>query len=77
MAKRSSTPTDERTLAKWLVDHLTIEAKAQREANRAVALGRPRAPQRRNDNPAKVQPKGKAIAVKQLTLGRKNNRTKA
>lgn len=41
MPKRSSTPTDENTLAKWIVDQVTIEAIAQPEKNpAAVALGR-------------------------------------
>jgi hypothetical protein len=41
MPKRSSTPTDENKLAKWIVDQVTIEAEAQPQKNpAAVALGR-------------------------------------
>jgi hypothetical protein len=41
MLKRSTTPTDENALAKWIVDQVTIEAEAHLEKNPApVALRR-------------------------------------
>jgi uncharacterized protein DUF5678 len=33
MAKRSNTPTEESVLAKWIVDHITIEAETRSQKN--------------------------------------------
>lgn len=61
MSKRSSTPTDESRLARWIVDHVTIEAKAQSGKNSAAAaLGRVGQLKGRTARAAK----GRAIAKK-------------
>lgn len=64
MPKRSSTPTDQNALAKWIVDQVTIEAKAQPENNpAAVALGRRGGLKGGKARAAKLSPaKRKAIA---------------
>lgn len=42
MAKRSNTPIEESGLAKWIVDHMTIEAVTRPQKNSATGrLGEP------------------------------------
>lgn len=72
MPKRSSTPTDQNALAKWIVDQVTIEAKAPPEKNpAAVALGRRTGLKGGKARAAKLSPaKRKAIANNQSLSGR-------